>query len=95
MLFRSGSPSPTISALFKKSTDVLSDELRYRFACLGWFAPKPATFTIRAMKDVWEVDDPSGIARQLIDHGLLEPAGSGRYQMHALLVLHAKSLLDD
>lgn len=90
-----GSPSPTVSALFMKSTDVLDDDLRYRFACLGWFAPKPATFTIKAMKDVWEVDDPSGIARQLIDHGLLEPAGSGRYQMHALLVLHAKSLLDD
>jgi hypothetical protein len=90
-----GSPSPTVSALFKKSTDVLSDELRYRFACLGWFAPKPATFSFRAMKDVWEVNDPSGIARQLIDHGLLEPAGPGRYQMHALLVLHAKSLLDD
>jgi len=90
-----GSPSPTISALFKKSTDVLSDDLRYRFACLGWFAPKPATFTFRAMKDVWEVDDPSDIARQLIDHGLLEPAGPGRYQMHALLVLHAKALLGD
>lgn len=90
-----GSPSATVSALFKKSTDVLSDELRYWFASLGWFAPKPATFTVTAMRDVWRVEDPTRIAAQLIDHGLLEPAGPERYQMHALLILHAKSLLDD
>ena len=72
---------------------MLGDELRYCFACLGCFAPKPATFTTRAMGRVWELNDPSEIAGQLIDHGLLEPAGPGRYQMHALLVLHAKSLL--
>ena len=90
-----GSPSPTVSALFKKSTDVLSENLRYWFASLGWFAPKPATFTVAAMRDVWLVEDPTSIAEQLIDHGLLEPAGPGRYQMHALLVLHAKALLDD
>jgi hypothetical protein len=31
----------------------------------------------------------------LINYGLLEPVGGGRFQMHALLVAHARSLLSD
>jgi len=30
--------------------------------------------------------------RILVDRDLLEPTGSGRFQMHALLVLHARFL---
>jgi hypothetical protein len=41
---------------------------------------------------MWEVDDPKPIARELRNRGLLEPVGE-RFQMHALLVLHAKTLL--
>jgi hypothetical protein len=30
--------------------------------------------------------------RQLVGHGLLEPVGRGRFQMHRILVDHARSL---
>ena len=84
---------PTVATLFQKSTARLDEQIRDCFAFLGPFAPKPATFDLDAMKAVWLVDDPKPIARILIDHGLLEPLGSGRFQMHALLVSHAKSFL--
>jgi len=62
---------------------------------LGAFAPKPATFDLAMMKAVWEVEDPRPAVRVLIDRGLLEPiVESGRFQMHALLVMHARSLCE-
>jgi len=85
---------PTVAALLKKSTDRLDDFTRECFAYLGPFAPKPATFDLSAMKAMWEVKDPKPIARVLVDRGLLEPVGE-RFQMHALLVAHADSLLTD
>ncbi len=88
--------SATVAVLLKKSTDRLDGFTRDCFAYLGPFAPKPATFDLEAMKFVWQVDDPKQVAVTLIDHGLLEPVGdTGRFQMHALLVAHAKSLLTD
>ncbi len=86
--------SPTVAALLKRSTDALDAEMRGRFALLGLFVPKPATFDMAAMAAAWDVPDPRMFARQLVDHGLLEPVGGGRFQMHALLVLHARSLLE-
>jgi DNA-binding SARP family transcriptional activator len=86
--------SPTIAALLKRSTDLLDDETRQRFAFLGLFVPKPATFDLEAMAVAWDVSDPKPIARLLVNRGLLEPVSGGRFQMHALLVLHARSLLE-
>jgi hypothetical protein len=88
--------TPTVAVLLKKSTDRLDDPTRDCFAYLGAFAPKPATFDLAAMKAVWQIEDPKPYARTLVDRGLLEyiPA-MGRYQMHALLVMHARSLLTD
>lgn len=85
---------PTVAALLKKSTDRLDNYTRDCFAFLGPFAPKPATFDLSAMKAVWMVEDPKSIVRTLVERGLLEPVGS-RFQMHALLVAHARSLLTD
>lgn len=90
-----GKTIPTVQALLKKSTDVLDEHARDCFAYLGVFAPKPATFDLKAMKAVWQVDDPKPIVRDLVDHGLLEPVEHERFQMHALLVKHARSLLTD
>jgi len=87
--------TPTVAVLLQKSTDRLDEQTRDCFAFLGAFAPKPATFDLAAMKAVWQVDDPKPIARKLVDRGLLEPASAGRFQMHALLVMHAKSLCTD
>jgi len=86
--------TPTIAALLQKSTDRLDTQTRDCFAFLGAFAPKPATFDLDAMKFVWQAEDPKLFARSLVDRGLLEPVGR-RFQMHALLVLHAKSLLTE
>jgi NB-ARC domain len=86
---------PTVAVLLQKSTDRLDPFVRDCFAYLGVFAPKPATFDLAAMKSQWQTDDPKAVANALMDRGLLEYIGSGRYQMHALLVAHAKSLLKD
>jgi len=85
---------PTVSALLQKSTDLLDEQTRDCFAFLGPFAPKPATFDEAAMKAVWQMADPKPVIRKLVNHGLLESVGSGRFQMHALLVQHALSLLE-
>lgn len=87
--------SPTVAALLKRSTDLLDGDTRRRFAYLGLFVPKPATFDLEAMAVAWDVDDPKPIARVLVNRGLLEPVSGGRFQMHALLVLHARSLLEE
>lgn len=90
-----GGELPTVKALLQKSTDLLDQRTRDYFAYLGVFAPKPATFDVDALKAVWEEQEPKPYLRTLVDHGLLEPIGNGRFQMHALLVAHAKGFLED
>lgn len=88
--------TPTVAALLQKSTQFLEEHTRKCFAYLGVFAPKPATFDLAAMKAVWQVDDPKPIVIQLVDRGLLEFVNEiKRYQMHALMVLYARSLLTE
>ena len=86
--------TPTVAALLQKSTDSLDEEMRDRFAHLGAFASKPATFGLDYMAATWEVDEDEAqrIANELIDHGLLEPVENGRFWLHALLVSHARTL---
>jgi hypothetical protein len=83
---------PSVSALLHRSTDVLDEETREHFASLAAFAPKPATFDLAALQAIWLVDDPKPIVRQLVGHGLLEHVGRRRFQMHRILVDHARSL---
>jgi hypothetical protein len=88
--------TPTVAVLLRRSTDRLDQNTKDCFAYLGVFAPKPATFDLLAMKSVWQTEDPKPVVRTLVDRGLLEFIPEiGRYQMHALLVAHAKSLLED
>lgn len=89
-----GTVLPTVHALFKRSTDELDPETRKYFAYLGPFVPKPATFGLAAVRAQWRVEDPLPIIRKLVGHGLMEPVGEGRFQMHELLVQHAYSLLE-
>lgn len=88
-----GDTLPTVQALLRRSTNELDELSRDCFAYLGPFAPKPATFDLAAMRAVWQMDDPTPVVRKLVGHGLLEPVGTGRFQMHELLVQHARSLL--
>jgi transcriptional regulator with XRE-family HTH domain len=83
--------TPTVAALLRKSTERLDPETRDRFAYLGAFAAKPATFGLDALAALWHVADPRPLVRTLLDRGLLEPI-AGRFQMHPLLVAHARSL---
>ncbi|RMG70026.1 MAG: hypothetical protein D6711_18380, partial [Chloroflexi bacterium] len=84
--------TPTVAVLLQRSTQHLDATTRERFALLGVFAPKPATFDQNAIAAVWAIDDPRATIRILVDRGLLEPIGSGRFQIHALLVMLAKSM---
>jgi len=95
MLGIRGDTSPTVAALLKRSTDSLDEEMRRRFAFLGLFVPKPATFHLDAMAVAWDVPDAKPTARVLVNRGLLEPVSGGRFQMHSLLVWHARSLLKE
>ncbi|HYH63559.1 MAG TPA: NB-ARC domain-containing protein [Urbifossiella sp.] len=89
-----GQATPTVAVLLRRSTDRLAPAARDRFASLAAFAPKPATFDLGAVGAVWDVADARPTVRELVARGLLEPVGAGRYQMHALLVAHARSLCD-
>jgi hypothetical protein len=85
--------TPTVATLLAKSTDVLGRVLRQRFAHLGAFAPKPATFRAVHAAKIWNVRDPGPMLRKLADRGLVERTGPDRFQIHAVLVMHARSLL--
>jgi hypothetical protein len=86
---------PTVADLLRLSTNRLDPAIRERFAYLGAMALKPATFDLAAMAGIWLVDDPRPTARTLADRGLLEPQlGTGRFQLHSVLAMHARSLLE-
>ncbi|MFP4436002.1 MAG: NB-ARC domain-containing protein [Chloroflexaceae bacterium] len=87
--------TPSVAALLALSTNRLNEETLERFAYLGAFAPKPATFDAEAMKSVWLADDPKPTIRTLVDRGLLEPSSQNRFWMHAILVKHAQSFLTE
>jgi len=97
MLGLLGETKPTIAALLQKSTDYLDDETRDRFTYLSAFAPKPATFSLKIMARTWSLDEKEArrVANRLIDHGLLEPIGNGRFWVHALVVSFAETLVDE
>ena len=86
--------SPTVAALLQKSTDLLTPPERECFARLGVFAPKPATFAIAAMQHMWEVENAEPTVERLVNYGLLEPQVTGRFWLHALLKVHARTLID-
>lgn len=88
--------TPTVAVLLEKSTERLEPEVRDRFALLGVFAPEPWSFDLDALKAMWLADDPKDTVRELVSRGLLETApGRERFQIHALLALHAKSMLTE
>jgi len=85
---------PSVATLLKQSTDRLTEDMRLKFATLGLLAPKPATFDVETIAAMWELEQPREGIRILVDRGLLEPVGNGRFQMHALLVMYAQSMFD-
>ncbi|MBK9749890.1 MAG: hypothetical protein IPO91_24370 [Chloroflexi bacterium] len=86
--------TPTIGLLFRRSIQTLATIDQEAFVCLGGFAPKPATFNLRAMERVCNLTNPQSTARALVGRGLLEPLGEGRFQMHYTLSMYAAHLLN-
>ncbi len=81
----------TVAELYNRSVDRLPAEVRKAFFCLGAMAPKPATFDLAAIRDLWYfLPDPLPALAALADSGLLEPLSNGRFQMHAMLVAYAR-----
>lgn len=86
---------PQVEVLLERSSRRLSPDGLCAFARLGSVAPKPATFDHGLMAMIWRRDDPLPLIRELIGRGLLEVIPEmGRFQMHALLVIHARHVLD-
>lgn len=88
-----GETNPTVAALLQKSTELLDGPTRDCFAYLGVFAAEPATFDEAALSAVWRIADPKPVINTLVERGLIEPTGNGRFQIHSLLGLHARSFL--
>ncbi|MBU1746822.1 MAG: tetratricopeptide repeat protein [Chloroflexi bacterium] len=84
----------TVAAILQLSTDCLSPEARGRFAMLGAFAPKPATWDEAAAAAVWETEDARLTLRLLVNRGLVEPVGTNRFHLHAFLAEHACALTE-
>src|SRR5262249_25128691 len=89
-----GTILPTTEQIVQRSTDTLDELTRNYFACLAPSTPQPATFDPAALKAIWQVDDPLPIIRTLVGQGLLESVGDGCFQVHELLVSHARSLAE-
>lgn len=86
---------PTVRYILQRSIERLDARTRYCFACLSIFPPKPNTFALWAMRELWDASDAQAEAtvRELVARGLLEPVGGGRYQMHDLLLALARGLV--
>ena len=85
--------APTVAALLARSTAVLDTSTRWCFAALGAFLPKPVVFDEAAVRAVWDRAEVRPILGELIDRGLVETAAPGRYQMHAIVKMHAEAIL--
>lgn len=89
--------TPTISLLFQRSVETLSEAEQEAFALLGLFPHKPITFDQGYLTSVWETSDPQNLIGILIDRGLLESLESNsteQYYLHRTLYMYANHLLD-
>lgn len=88
--------TPTVASLLRRSTDAMDLELQYRFAALGFYPPKPADFDVEGLAAMWDVpiDVSATTVADFLNRGLLEASADGRYQIHAVLIAHAKLLAE-
>src|SRR5262249_18506542 len=59
---------PTVTFLLARSTDRLEAETQERFAQLGAFAPKPATFDLAALRVAWGTQEPEPTGKAASSH---------------------------
>ena len=84
----------SVAALLSRSTDVLDPLVRDRFAMLGVLVPKPAVFHEQLACAAWAAESARDTLGELVDRGLVESVGAKLYQIHALLAVHARTLLE-
>ncbi len=70
------------------SDDGLSEAARGALRRLGWFPPRPGTFGVSSALSV--VAAPNALD-ELVDSGLVEPAGEERYSLHPIVSDYARS----
>jgi hypothetical protein len=81
------------------SIEHLSPIAKKCFARLSVFSESPSTFSLENMRVLWSAENLYGtdidpILHELLGHGLLDfNMETGRYQMHALLIKLADSLM--
>ena len=74
----------SLTRLIALSEGVLSSAGQDAFHALSVLPPKPATFSLEmalALVDEPSADGPRPVY-ELIDHGLIEPVGGGRFTIH-------------
>ncbi|MBL8119949.1 MAG: DUF4062 domain-containing protein [Anaerolineae bacterium] len=86
--------TPTVDYVFRQSTDALDEEARIKLAELALMAPKPATFSFEDLEMTWQSSNTILIISRLIDQGLVEPTEFGRFQIHSLVMMHARRLAE-
>ncbi|MPM52261.1 hypothetical protein SDC9_99018 [bioreactor metagenome] len=91
--------TPSVASVLLTSIDHLSEQARKCFSYLGVFSETPATFGLENISYLWRDILPKelveSVIKELINHGLMEYIPEqDRYQMHALLIKLAHSLLD-
>jgi DNA-binding SARP family transcriptional activator/tetratricopeptide (TPR) repeat protein len=83
-----------LAAVFELSYRTLGESQRLLFRMLGHVAgPDVDAFACAALLNA-EVPEAERLLQSLVDHNLLNEPAEGRYQMHDLIRLHARSLAD-
>ena len=78
----------SLLAMIAMSDDALHASIRRDFYALSLFPPKPNTFSEEAAIEV--LSKPVDTLDALIDYGLLESVGIGRYTLHQAIADYAK-----
>ena len=84
--------TPNVAALLRRSINRLGAEDRARFAMLGSLPPKPASVHTDDLALLWQTPNPLPTLRALVERGVVDPVGKGRFQLHALMTALARSL---
>ena len=81
----------TVRAVLARGRARMSSATAAAIPALAKLPPKPATIALEHFAAVFAKDDPRPILRELVEQGLLEPAGGERFMMHPLVRAFAAS----
>jgi len=75
----------TIADIFERSTNTLDQSTAEFFFQLAVLAIDSRGFDLPAMISIWGITNVRPVVRQLVNRGLIEVLGNGRFTIHALL----------